>query len=544
MSIVLHQYRSTDKIYFFREKQHGDISLTIFDIFKKVVFKRTIRDLTFSHTKVAQLLMQKQGAKAIKLLGSTEFLPKKYQLPGIEIDAINEIVEKNIQRFKCNYRKIADDILICPITQDIFKEAMTDVHGHTFEKVAIERHLQNKSLCPLNRQPIEAAELVNNICVQNVIASLDKNRFPDVPLFCDAVMDNHGHSFEKAHIAMQRRCDNICPINNQPITHIVANRVLQDFIDEIKKNESFNFTIKFKEENMRLAEDCSQQAKSYEASNELKKALEYHIKAFEYAHHWYYFIAVPNLFKALNEPKNVYIAYLYLAKYQLQSKSISEAIFSLEAAQKGPFSSFEITYVLIDLYSIQRPDKAKALIEARIENLSDKIKAYKRIIDIQPSFYDAYYIIGNLETDSHKRSHILYKGALEAIARGNSFEADIFINRALLYSDCSVLDKLVLFELNRRVGDNALIKTKLLHLLKMLEYKKSWEDIVLTCKLLLSFDNNSDYYKKIIHAYTILKKHDKAKKWSIRRRVINKNESRSTRLLKSIKRTLRNVLIN
>jgi tetratricopeptide (TPR) repeat protein len=66
--------------------------------------------------------------------------------------------------------------LTCPITHEVFRDPVIDKCGHTFEKSAIEKHLESGNKCPISRKVI--CFLPSNLLVKALI-----EKWPQIPTF-------------------------------------------------------------------------------------------------------------------------------------------------------------------------------------------------------------------------------------------------------------------------------------------------------------------------------------------------------------------------
>ena len=66
---------------------------------------------------------------------------------------------------------------ICPITQEIMKEPVSDNEGVSYEKLSIERWLSRNNTSPISRRPLYMRDLRPNIALKNLISSFnEKNK--------------------------------------------------------------------------------------------------------------------------------------------------------------------------------------------------------------------------------------------------------------------------------------------------------------------------------------------------------------------------------
>ena len=61
---------------------------------------------------------------------------------------------------------------ICPITQDIMTEPVTDEFGHTYERQAIQRWMNSNNKSPVSGQLYQTKVLVPNYSLKGLIENL------------------------------------------------------------------------------------------------------------------------------------------------------------------------------------------------------------------------------------------------------------------------------------------------------------------------------------------------------------------------------------
>lgn len=62
-----------------------------------------------------------------------------------------------------------------PISSEILTDAVIDPHGHTFERKGIENIIDKTQLCPMNRQPLKKADLISNRAISDLAAAFRSN---------------------------------------------------------------------------------------------------------------------------------------------------------------------------------------------------------------------------------------------------------------------------------------------------------------------------------------------------------------------------------
>lgn len=58
---------------------------------------------------------------------------------------------------------------ICPITQEIFRDPVQDLFGHTYERSAILAWLSAKGTCPMTRKAMRASDLIPNVLMKTKV---------------------------------------------------------------------------------------------------------------------------------------------------------------------------------------------------------------------------------------------------------------------------------------------------------------------------------------------------------------------------------------
>ena len=64
------------------------------------------------------------------------------------------------------------DDLYCPITGDIMSDPVIDPDGHSYERDAILKWLDNKNISPMTRNPLLSTDLRTNLTLRNIIESI------------------------------------------------------------------------------------------------------------------------------------------------------------------------------------------------------------------------------------------------------------------------------------------------------------------------------------------------------------------------------------
>ena len=444
LNAVRYQYRTFESTCLFKVKSEGDISLKILDLSQKCLFKKTFSSKKVSFSGIEELLAKGNFTSVLERLVEKSLLPKKHLVPSsakVTQETCEKVLDQIIEQFKPKVFVERKEIegFTCPLTLEIFQEPVMDEHGHTFEKSAIEAHLQRKNECPINRQPI--------------------------------------HS-------------------------LAPNRVVKQTIEDWQKKDPIpNFSL-FKKENSKLARTNLQMAQTYVEEEEYQEALEFYAKAFQYTRKDEDYAPLPCLFETMGEYEKATLAYLYLAKYQLLAGKTSEAIQTLERCQRGKSSSLQNSLVLIELYyHSAQPKKALALSTQTAETFSKKnpeqaITLYRRILQDHPAEFPLYLSLAELLEAPQEKGQILLKGALEALGKGDYTAAEKLVQEAESRSENSFIDGLVSLDLIKKQGDISRIKQKLLYLAKAFDKKGLTKESLAAYKMLFQLEKNPEYCQK------------------------------------------------
>lgn len=478
MKTNFYQYRSFEWIYLLKMKNGYIANVQIFDIFQKHVFTSTVSD---NYCKLTDVM---HDGKLDMLLITKDF-PKKYRITsdisklGILSQKLHEKILKCIENLTLN----SCTLFNCPITKDIMTDPVTDNHGHTYEKKAIEKYMSmNKTeVCPLNRQPITS--LTSNILVKRIVNNLKTGKLLPPCSYKEAVIDEHGRTYEKAVITKLMQTAEGCTVDERRINYIVPNRIIQDFCME--KRIVPNFFL-FKEKNSKRAECEIEKASQYEKAGKYKRALECYSEAFKHTKSWRDYLSIPPLFETIRTAAQASIAYLYLAKYQLDAGDVEEAIQTLEIFQKKDHSFVAIDQVLIDLYYFMgRPQQ---VIDKRIKLIAKKsfkeaILSYKRLLDNDPLLLSSYFELAKLLASPVEKAHILCKGMLEAFVGKSYKEASRFVLEARHHYQDSILNELAFLMVSRELSATEKIYQNILCIAQKLQEKRLWEEMLLAYKV-------------------------------------------------------------
>jgi len=60
---------------------------------------------------------------------------------------------------------------LCPITHDVMRDPVSTADGHTYEREAIARWLENRRTSPKTNEPLESVVLVANLSIRSLIST-------------------------------------------------------------------------------------------------------------------------------------------------------------------------------------------------------------------------------------------------------------------------------------------------------------------------------------------------------------------------------------
>ena len=431
--ITISQYRTFDYIYLIKRSNENTCTLRIFDLSQKSLFKQKIenpKDASFP-----ELLIN---------LADKNIIPKTY-VPNIKENPL-ERVAHTIQKYKPQVLVEPKELqkFICPITLDVFKDPVTDNHGHTFEEEAIKEHLQKDAKCPLNREPIQT--LSPNLLIKETIESYQKQ--DPIPTF-----------------------------------------------DLFQKENP-----KLAKSNLETAQAHLEEEEYEEALNSVKQALKYTKNPKDYA-------LLPTLYKQMGVAEKEILATLYLAKYHIEQGNLKEAISILEAQKPSNLIVEHLLIYLYDANNQPEKFliSAKKLAQELSNKLPEQaILLYKKILQKYPQEFSFYNILAGLVSSYQQRSHIFLMGACHALCCGDYGNADIFINKSKGYISNTFLDDLLTIDHLKLQGKE--IKDALKQFAQTYEKKDQAHFALKTHKMLLQIEETEESYQNILNSYKTLKK--------------------------------------
>merc|ERR1712110_230371 len=64
--------------------------------------------------------------------------------------------------------------LVCPLTLDLFEDPVSTIHGHSYERKAIEAALAMKQVDPMTRAPLTPQQIFPNIATRHAVEEYRK----------------------------------------------------------------------------------------------------------------------------------------------------------------------------------------------------------------------------------------------------------------------------------------------------------------------------------------------------------------------------------
>ncbi len=449
------QCRTLTHLYLFEKKTESSLTLRIYDLWQKCLSKTTF---SFSQLEIT--------SKEFSLTDPSMLLEKLRQKNLIPLESIPST----------------------PTAEECLKD-IEHIIMQVKPKVLFESKELEKFTCPL---------------------SLD--------VFLEPVIDEHGHTFEKSFIEEQLKIKNECPINRQPIDSLTPNRVLQQFIEEVKQQDPIPTFALFKKQNMKLASSSLQMVIDCIKAKEYEGALNAYITALQYTKDWSSYKSLPGLFDLMEQKDKALLARLYLIQYQLQDKKVEDALQTIEKCRISDPELIQICPLLIKLYRCTRQTSKAITLALEIgEVLAKKhpkeaILVYKQIITEDPYQFTAYPLLVSLLSDPREKAHIFLKGACHAVQKKKYELARDFCREAeKLYED-SFVDRLIELDLLAKQGK--LPKEKLLQIAALYEKKSLPAPMIKAYRMLAQLEYDPSYYEKIITTYDKIKKPEKALQWT------------------------------
>jgi tetratricopeptide (TPR) repeat protein len=437
--ILHHQYRTCDQIYLFQSKEET-LRLKVYDLSRNCLSKASV-NLDFS--KIQSLFKE---PKATVLLS---FFPEQKKIipPTLFKDLFEEI-ESLIGSLKTQVplENQQTESFTCPITYQVFKDPVIDNCGHTFEREAIVKALQNK---------------------------------------------------------------NACPLSGQPITTLIPNLHLRQALEEWQSQDSIPTFKLFKISNPALAKGQIQMAQTYLDAGMYQEALGAYTQALQFTNNWEDYQQIPLLFQKMGLPNHAHLAALYLAKYQIQAKETEKAIQTLETLTIPDVSRSMILIHLYGVQENTEKALSLAQATAQTCHKTHPQKAillYKYILHYSPTDWTVYTTLANILTDPQEKAHFYLKGACHAFVATQYSVAEDFCSAAETLFPNPLIDRLVHLELLS--SNQPLFREKLSTLAQTYKTQNDFKQALKTYRHLVGVDKR--YLSQMIKAQSLSSSPQKA----------------------------------
>jgi len=245
-------------------------------------------------------------------------------------------------------------------------------------------------------------------------------------LLKDPVVDRKGHTYERKNIEnwIKSHHHPTCPLGGEPLSllDLSPNYVLKSIVDEVR-NTKFAVPTKnlFKGTNAKLARSFLDQGKLLEDAGQYDEALESYRKALECTGKAKDYQYIPEILKKKEDILSAALAYLYLAKYQIQENQYEKALASLVKARDLDPDDIELNKPIALFYKENGRDReafdlfmeiGDRLAEKRDEMASmQAIEAYKNALAIDPDFQEAYLKLAYLIQDKQQKVNVYLTAA-------------------------------------------------------------------------------------------------------------------------------------
>ncbi|MGA8165343.1 MAG: tetratricopeptide repeat protein, partial [Waddliaceae bacterium] len=341
--------------------------------------------------------------------------------------------------------------------------------------------------------------------------------------FRDPVMDNHGHNFEKESIEEYFRHigRRECPLSRQPINSLAPNLAIKAMVDAAKKKSPVPTCDCFEKHNQKLAKRLMEQGQLFEEEQEYEDALDSYAKALKYTEKSDDYASIPRIFEKQGDNERAALSYLHLAKYQVQEGKFTEAANNLQKACDLVPDCIELTDPLARCYLQTNPKEAAPLFFKLGRIFLDKnhreraIHYYQCAVDADPDHPHSYEALADLYEKSSDQAHVYLRGALHFSHRDKQ-QAEIFCKRACdLYPEDfnGYFPYLELLTEQKRIPELIDLYKQLITLYE----KRGLFQEMLTCyKKLIVIEEKPEYYKKIVTLYLNQRQQEDALAWNLR----------------------------
>nr|NGX32280.1 E3 ubiquitin-protein ligase LubX [Candidatus Anoxychlamydiales bacterium] len=372
ISRCFEQFHDFNNSMFFQEKK-GKVEVTIYDMASKIIHSSQVsEDILDGRVSDEE---KKEGIKTniSKLLDIgykpkfDEVLRRVFLISPTEHEVDYSSVKKSIGEAiafiepKVSLEASESPHYTCPITRTLLKDPVVDDHGHTFEKESIENWLKTRGICPIEGKPMSLSDLRPNITLKNIMERLRKTQFavPTINLF-------EGSSLSHAKILLAQ------------------------------------------------GKTCEDKGLYDDALDSYRKALKYTNKARNYIH-------IPVVLEKKGDSLSASLAYLYLAKYQIQEKQYENALASLVKARDLDPTDIELNKPIALFYKEKGRDKEAFDLFMQIGDrfaktgdamaLMSAIEAYKNAISVNQDIYEVYLRLADLIQDKQQKANVFLTAA-------------------------------------------------------------------------------------------------------------------------------------
>ncbi|MGA8164513.1 MAG: U-box domain-containing protein, partial [Waddliaceae bacterium] len=342
-------------------------------------------------------------------------------------------------------------------------------------------------------------------------------------LFRDPVIDNHGHTFEKESIEehFRHKGRQECPLSRETITSLAPNLLAKSMVNDLKEKSHIPTCDCFEKDNQNFAHHLMEQGRLFEEAEEYEEALESYAKALKYTKKSDSYASIPRLFEKQRDCERAALGYLYLAKYRVREGKFEQAIKSLQKACTLVPDCIESTHPLARCYLQTNPKEAAPLFFKLGQHSLDKnhreraIHYHECAVDADPDRPHSYEALADLYDRNSEKAHVYLRAALHFFSEDQK-QAELFCKRACsLYPEDfnAYFPYVELLNKQKRI-------TELVDLYKQLialyEKRNAFQEVLECYKKLITIEEKPEYYKKITYLYLNQRQPEDALAWNLR----------------------------
>ncbi len=451
----VYQHRTADQVYLFQVKDPTTVSLKIYDISGKRLFKTALET---DPTTIQSLFTSSRVKPLLDLFEQKKLLPPNPSASQPLQDALKELDHLlNLVKLEIPLENRQAEPFTCPITLEILKDPVIDNCGHTFERGAIKEHLKKNKTCPLSRQPITT--LTPNLQLKQTLEAWQAQ--DPIPTF---------NLFKKSNETLALR-------------------------------------------NLESAQAYMQEQEYQEALEAYQKAFQFTQKWQDYQTIPLLFQRMKDPLKALLATLHLVKYQLQAQEIEKAAQLLSSCL------QENPRFKIPLTLILLHLYALLKQTGAAIPIALDTASACQKdhpgkaILLYQYILRHDPTQWQIYTILSDLLLHPQDKAHLLLTGACHALENNEYIVAEKLCLQAEQASPNPFLDRLVHLKLLSQ--DPKQLQTKLLALGQMYETQKDLKQIVKAYRHLTTLDLQPSYCQKILKAQSQLPKPQKALPWAL-----------------------------